>query len=279
MTGFRHGVRTVLAFGALIGVLGTAANAADESGWIGDKRSAARLIAGAAPTGGNASRAGLQIRLAPGWHTYWRYPGDSGVPPHFDFSGSQNLASAKALFPAPRLFSDESGQSIGYTDAVTFPLHVTPKEAGKPVVLHVKVDYAVCEKLCVPVEAQIELSLTGAAGPHDKTLAAAEARVPKLVPAAQLGLSVRRVGDGKKPLVAVDLKPPADGPLDIFVEGPTPDWALPVPKPVQGAPTGHRHFSFALDGLPPGADPKSPVNLTFTVVQGDTALVTTAPLD
>src|SRR5262249_38699427 len=67
-----------------------ASAAEDASGWDGDARSAMRLIAGSA-TAGNALRAGVEIRLKSGWHTYWRYPGDAGVPPRFDFTGSQNV--------------------------------------------------------------------------------------------------------------------------------------------------------------------------------------------
>src|SRR6476660_5184175 len=84
------------------------AHATDASAWDGDARSAVRLIAGDTKSVGDAPlRAGIEIRLAPGWKTYWRYPGDSGVPPRFDFSGSDNLARAKVLYPAPHLFTDE----------------------------------------------------------------------------------------------------------------------------------------------------------------------------
>ncbi len=90
--------------------------------------------------------------MQPGWKTYWRYPGDSGVPPRFDFSGSENLKDAKVLFPAPHLFTDETGHSLGYKNSAIFPLVITPQQPGKPVRLRMKIDYAVCEKLCVPAE-------------------------------------------------------------------------------------------------------------------------------
>ena len=60
--------------------------AADASAWDGDQRAAVRLIAGTQR--GAVHRAGIEIRLAPGWKTYWRYPGDSGIAPRFDFSQS-----------------------------------------------------------------------------------------------------------------------------------------------------------------------------------------------
>src|SRR5215831_11014656 len=70
----------------------TGAWAADASPWDGDTRAGLRLVAGTRPNDASA-RAGIEIKLAPGWKTYWRYPGDSGVPPRFDFAGSQNVKS------------------------------------------------------------------------------------------------------------------------------------------------------------------------------------------
>jgi DsbC/DsbD-like thiol-disulfide interchange protein len=256
-----------------------AAYAADASPWTEDNHSAFRLIAGTNKPDAARLRAGVEIKLQPGWKTYWRYPGDSGVPPRFDFSGSENLAAAKILFPAPHLFTDEAGNALGYKDGVTFPLQVTPKQPGKPVALHLKLDYAVCEKLCVPAEGRTALMLGAGGSAQDAILDAAEARVPQKMSAAQAGLSVHRVDNAAKPLVMVDLKAPANAPVQLFIEGPTPEWALPIPKPAPGAPQGHRQFGFELDGLPPGVDPKGHFDLTFTIVEGARAIEVTTRLD
>lgn len=268
-----------IAAGGLAVTLAGPARAADASAWAQDSHSAFRLIAGTNDEGAAALRAGVEIKLPPGWHTYWRYPGDSGVPPQFDFAGSQNLGFAKVLYPAPHLYSDEGGNTLGYKDAVTFPLQVTPQQPGRPVRLHVKLDYAVCEKLCVPAQGSAELTLAPGASAHNAALAAAEARVPKQVSAAQAGLTVKRVSDGPKPLVMVDLAAPAGADVQVFVEGPTPEWALPIPKPAPGAPAGHRQFGFELDGLPPGVDPKGHFELTFTIVEGDRPIEVKIRLD
>ena len=259
--------------------IGTPAQAADESPWSEDIRSAIRLIAGSNKPDDTVLRVGIEVKLRPSWKTYWRYPGDSGVPPHFDFSGSENLKKADVLYPAPYLFTDETGQSLGYKDTVIFPVVVSPQQSGKPVRLRVKVDYAVCEKLCVPVEGRAELVLESGDSKHDPTLTAAEGRVPKHVTAGQLGLTAKRANDGAKPTVTVDLGAPAGKPVELFVEGPTPQWALPIPKPAKTAPPGRAQFSFELDGLPPGVDPKSPTDLTFTVVTGDRAVEVKTHLD
>jgi DsbC/DsbD-like thiol-disulfide interchange protein len=255
------------------------ARAVDASAWSDDTRSAIRLIAGSNTNGDAPLRAGIEIKMQPGWHTYWRYPGDSGVPPRFDFSGSENLKSAKVLYPAPHLHSDAGGQSLGYEGSVILPVQVSAKDPGKPVQLRLKIEYAVCEKLCVPAEGSAEFPLGASTSSQDSALKAAEAQVPKLVPAAEVGLTARRVDGGAKPLVMVDLTPPAGKPAQLFVEGPTPDWALPIPKPAQGAPAGHQHFAFELDGLPPGVDPKAQFELTFTVVGSDRPLEVKTRLD
>lgn len=258
---------------------GAPARAADASAWSQDSKSTIRLIAGANKNGDTKLRAGIEVILEPRWHTYWRYPGDAGVPPRFDFSGSDNLKAAKVLYPAPQLLTDESGSSIGYKDGVIFPVQLTPRQPDKPVTLRLKIDYAVCEKVCIPAEGRAELTIAPGASAQDSQLTAAEERVPKSVSAAEAGLSVRRVNDAPKPLIAVDLKALAANPIGIFVEGPTPEWALPIPKPAQGAPAGRRHFGFELDGLPPGISPKGPFELTFTVVEGDRAIEVKTHLD
>jgi DsbC/DsbD-like thiol-disulfide interchange protein len=275
----RAGLTVALALCGFVIVPAAPSHAADASAWSQDTKSALRLIAGANKAGDAALRAGVEIKLQPGWHTYWRYPGDAGVPPRFDFTGSDNLKSAKVRFPAPRLFSDGSGTSIGYSDTVIFPVHVVPRQAGKAVTLRLKIDYAVCEKLCIPVEARVELPIAAGASTNDVTLVAAEARVPVPASAADIDLSARRVNDAPKPLVAVDLKMAGGKPAILFVEGPNEDWALPIPKPAQGAPAGRQHFGFELDGLPPGVSPKGPFELTFTVVEDGRALEIKTHLD
>jgi DsbC/DsbD-like thiol-disulfide interchange protein len=228
-------------------------------------------------------RAGIEIKLDAGWKTYWRYPGDSGVPPRFDFAGSDNLRNVQVLWPAPHRFTDESGTSIGYKDAVLFPLHVTARDPGKPVRLKLKLDYAICEKLCVPAEGRGELTLSGK-GAGDAAIMAAEARVPK---PAKLGdqapfaiRALRRVNDAPKPLVMAEVAAPAGTTVELFAEGPTAEWALPVPTPAQGAPAGTQQFGFELDGLPGGVDPKSrDLTLTLTAVAGGQAIEVPAHLD
>jgi len=270
----RHSV-WLAAVAAAFMTISSHARAEQASAWSDDTSSAMRLIAG---TGKSAPlHAGVEIKLQPGWHTYWRYPGDSGVPPQFDFSGSDNLKSAKVLYPTPQLHKDESGETIVYDRDVIFPLDVTPQDPAKPVHLHVALDYAVCAKMCVPAKGKADLVLRSGAEANP-ALQAAQARVPRKLTAAVAGLSVKRNG-GPKPKVTVDIPVPAQGPVTVFVEGPTAEWALPIPKPATQSPPGKREFTFALDGLPAGIDPSKPADLTFTVIESAGAFEVTTRLD
>src|ERR1700720_4777491 len=141
-TTLRQLVRRAAAAIIIFALPAGAAWAADASPWDGDGHASMRLIGGA--RSGEAMRAGIEIKLAPGWKTYWRYPGDSGVPPRFDFASSENVKSVAITWPAPHRFSDESGITIGYKDDVVFPLRIVPQDPAKPVLLRVKADYAVC---------------------------------------------------------------------------------------------------------------------------------------
>ena len=268
----------ILATASLLIVTASAAIAADVSPWQDDAQSAARLISARAvnESGGRMFRAGVEIRLKEGWKTYWRYPGDSGVPPVLDFSKSQNLKTVTVRYPAPTRFSDGGGgNSIGYKGTVILPLHVVAQDASKPVTLNLKLDYAVCEKLCVPVEAKLELVLTGAETANEAALSAAETRVPKAVAVGDGGTpsirAVRREAGSGKPRVAVDVAAPAGAPVALFAEGPTAQWALPLPEPVAGAPARWQRFAFELDGLPPG-EQASGATLRLTAVAGDKAI-------
>src|SRR5262249_52900593 len=152
------------------GVAITPAHAGEASAWDEGLQSAVRLIAARSAGAGKELiyRSGIEVKLNPGWKTYWRYPGDSGVPPVFDFSKSENVKSATVLFPAPKRFDDGAGgHSIGYKDGVLLPVHVVPSDPKKPALLRLKLDYAVCEKLCLPADAKLELAMTGTETTND----------------------------------------------------------------------------------------------------------------
>jgi len=264
-------MRAALAVAAILfaSCLAIEARAQDASPWQRDGHSAVRLLAGS--RSGAVLLGGIAFQLQPGWKTYWRTPGDSGVPPRFDFSKSENVEAVTVLWPAPMKFDDGAGgHSMGYHDQVVLPLRIVAKNADKPVTLRATVNYAVCEKLCIPVEADPELAFTSVASTEDNALFAALDTVPK---PANVGdpnpLTIRDVKRDGKTTVLVDVvAPPGTGDVNLFVEGPTPDWGLPVPKLLEHSPPGVKRFSFELDGLPPGTNPEGAA-LKFTLVSGE----------
>ncbi len=320
----RSNVAAATVLGLLAGALTTAVWAQDASEWDAQNHTAARLIAGAKVAGSDAKvlRAGVEIRLDPGWKTYWRDPGDSGVPPKLDFSGSDNVKSVTVLWPAPERFDDGAGgNSIGYVDHVILPLRVTPQNAAKQSSLNLKLGYDICGNMCVPVESELTLSLNGD-GAEEAAIEKAEIRVPRRVAlgegfdadggtkalalkgsAGQSGtkgetarsadtrsadkskadkslaiLSVHREPGGAHDRVVVEVAAPAGVPVDLFAEGPTADWSLPLPA-VQGSSSGPtRVFAFDLDGLPPDAKAQG-AQLTLTAVSNDDAIEVPARLD
>ena len=131
--------------------------------------------------------------------------------------------------------------------------------------------------------------LSGKAGAEEPALVAAEARVPRRIPlGADTGVggglavrSVHRETDGARERVVVEVAAPPGAPVDLFVEGPTPDWALPLPepsRPAPGAASRTQLFAFGLEGLPPGAHAAG-ATLTFTAVSPHDAIEVEARLD
>jgi len=264
-------LRAALGIAALC-VTGAASEvrAEDASPWQRDAHSAVRLLAGS--RSGTVLLGGVAIQLQPGWKTYWRTPGDSGVPPRFDFSKSDKVEAVTVLWPAPKKFDDGAGgTALGYKQQVVLPLRIVVKNADKPVTLRANISYAVCDKICIPVEANAELAFASVASTEDGNLSDALNTVPK---PANIGdpnpLTIRDVKREGKNNVLVDVTAPEAKEVSLFVEGPTPDWALPVPKLVEQSPPGVKRFAFELDGLPPGVSPEGAA-LKLTLVGGDRA--------
>jgi DsbC/DsbD-like thiol-disulfide interchange protein len=258
----------LFALAALSSLSSIEARAQDASPWQKGSHAAVRLLAGS--RSGPTLLGGIAVQLDPGWKTYWRTSGDSGVPPRFDFSKSDNIEAVTVLWPAPTKFDDGAGGfSLGYHDQVVLPLRIVPKSNDKPVTLRADINYAVCEKICIPLEASAELTFASVASTEDSVLFAALDTVPK---PASVGdpnpLTIRDVKRDGKSTVVVDVISPEGKTVNLFVEGPTPDWALPVPKLVEHGPPGIKRFAFELDGMPPGTNPEGAA-LKLTLVGGD----------
>lgn len=100
--------------------------------------------------------AAIRMTMAPGWKTYWRAPGDMGIPPHFDWTGSKNLTAVAVEWPAPTVFREKNLTTIGYKDQVILPLVISVPQKGAPVMLKTTIDMGVCSDVCVPAELHLK---------------------------------------------------------------------------------------------------------------------------
>jgi DsbC/DsbD-like thiol-disulfide interchange protein len=222
---------------ALLLVLATPLGAQQGDGasaWSEATHSAVRLIAGGRNADG-AYRIGIEIRMKDGFKTYWRMPGDAGVPPVFDWTSSENVGSISLRWPAPKRYVDAGVTTIGYKERVIFPAVMRAADTGKPVTATLKLDYAVCDRICIPAKAELTLKLPEAAEqPLAAELDAFRAQVPRSKEPGKLDnkpglVSASYVPD--KGVKAVDLviAVPAGAALhDVFLEGPD-GWLFGTP--------------------------------------------------
>lgn len=149
------------------------------SPWLDFREAKVRLLA-VRPTTGKPVVAGLEIRLSEGFKTYWRTAGDSGVPPVFDFSKSTGLEAIEVTFPFPMIFDDGAGgKAWGYKHAVVLP--ITAKHTGGAAVFALKLDFAVCGTMCIPLSGNLTLE-PASANPVPAAEAEALAKASGLIP-------------------------------------------------------------------------------------------------
>jgi DsbC/DsbD-like thiol-disulfide interchange protein len=165
--------------------------------------------------------AALHLTLAPGWKTYWRAPGDAGIPPTMDLQGSDNLADIVPIWPTPVIFSQNGMQTVGYAKELVLPLHVTPQATGRPAKISARMQIGVCSTICVPVEFDFALDLpaNGSAAQQnlirtalaDQPVSAARANVGKVT------CALSPINDGLALQVSIDM-PSAGGTETVLIE-------------------------------------------------------------
>ncbi|MCE1234843.1 MAG: hypothetical protein LWW93_00665 [Hyphomicrobiales bacterium] len=240
-----------------------------------------RLVIGGVAEG--TIDAGLAIDLPEGWKTYWRTPGDAGIPPSIDASGSSGVAPIAVRFPAPERFDEAGLTAVGYTRSVILPIEARLADPGKPGRIALTVMIGLCRDICVPFDAHVEAEVAPQAAKDPAAaaaIAAARAKVPQPAEAGRppgVARIARETGPVGPRLVAEVAMPREAVRRDVFVEGPTPEWALPQPERI-GARGGNELWAFDLDGHPKDAD-LSKLALRFTLIADDRAVEQIVPLD
>lgn len=229
----------------------------------------ARLLSGWQTETGT-HMAALDLTLAPGWKTYWRAPGEAGIPPSFDFSASTNLKSVRLHWPRPVVFDINSMQTIGYHDHLVLPIEVTPLDATKPVTLRTTVELGVCNDICLPATLTLDSDLSGSG--NSAPIRSALADMPKTAKSAGLtgiGCSVEPIADGMRVTADIGL-PDQGGPEVVVFETATSGvWVSQSTSARSGA-----RLTATSDFVPPEGAPFAldRSNLTVTVIAANSAV-------
>jgi suppressor for copper-sensitivity B len=248
------------------------------SDWFVTDQGRVRLVAAATRTGETASRElGLEFHLAPHWKIYWRSPGDAGYPPRLDWAGSTNLAGAQMAWPAPQRFSVLGLETVGYTDAVVFPIAARLAEPARASHLELALSYLTCSEICIPYDAVLTLDLpAGDAAADGANYAALIARYAARVPGdgreSGLALGAATVIPGRSPMLELRVKSATPlGAPDAFVEGPA-GVAFGAPRLAGGDTPGESVLRLPVFADQPAVDRLIGESLTVTLVDGERTL-------
>ena len=164
--------------------------------------------------------AALHLKLAPGWKTYWRAPGDAGIPPSFNWSGSRNLESVSIAWPAPKVFETNGMRSIGYEDSLVIPLDIKPARRGESVRLRATMELGVCADICVPHKLKFDSVIDNAETRPTPAIVAALAQQP--YSAAEAGVvettcAIQPTADGLRIEARISM-PSAGAPEYVVIE-------------------------------------------------------------
>lgn len=142
-----------------------------------DEAVSARVLPGWVQDDGT-QMAAIDLQLAEGWKTYWRVPGDAGIPPRFSWRGARNVEWVKVHWPTPSVFWQSGMRSVGYQNRVVLPLTVSRKRSDRDSRLTGSIDIGVCSDICVPVTLQVDAVLPADDKDRDPTIAASLAALP-----------------------------------------------------------------------------------------------------
>ena len=225
---------------------------------------------------------GLEIALNPHVKTYWRTVGEAGLPPRFDWSASDNLADLTLAWPRPIRFEDGGGQSIGYDKTVLLPFLIKPINPQKPVTLDLTIDYAVCEKLCLPQHDRIKLVFDANKSPAPELVQALHHALALVPQKRDLGSSahpsIERVIN-ESDMIRIDTRLDPESHIeDVFVEGPD-GWVFAAPILLQGPENGRQSFLVSVLERPHRDDQLANLTLSVTLVTRNLSSETVLTLD
>ena len=238
--------------------------AASSSAWYETQGGQVRLVTtGKADASGHLQGA-LQIMLLPGWKTYWRDPGDSGVPPQLDISPSTNVTAAALSFPPPRRHDDGYGKWAGYTAPVTFPVTFTLAGPDSKARIEADIFLGVCQEICLPV--QTRLSLDPASDPENASDAAVIRDALNALPAKERpDFRATETGGDHETMNVEAVTPAGAAPADLFVAG---ENGYMLGTPVLGHRDGKAVFTIPILDRPDAPPTDGGLHYTLTTAAG-----------
>ena len=217
------GAWPLLFFLGCMGIFLSDAVKAAESESFSNPAVTARLISaedGIAPDAASVSL-GLALEYGEGWKGYWRTPGEVGLAPEIDWTGSTNLKSAELLWPAPERFEAFGIENFGYSGQVVLPIRATLEDAGHPLKLRARVSLLTCSTVCVPHDFELSLALPQGTGIDTKSagqIATYAERVPAALENSDIRISVTALDARASALVVVATSDTPFGKVDVFPE-------------------------------------------------------------
>ncbi|WP_428843115.1 protein-disulfide reductase DsbD domain-containing protein [Sinorhizobium terangae] len=208
------------------------------SDWVTSAGGTIRLVA-AQPEGDGTIPAILEVKLKPGWKTYWRDPGASGIPPQITIDPSSGVVLQAINFPAPKTFGEGAGRYVGYDTPVAFPLVLKRTRGDGDLAIRASVFLGICEEICIPVQGELNLILKQ--GEFDNPLdgariADAVAALPQ-APSSEFNVATANF-DAAAGAIRVRLQLPPEAKADqpeLFLAGPS---GISFGKPAFGVETG-----------------------------------------
>ncbi|MGB3897226.1 MAG: protein-disulfide reductase DsbD domain-containing protein [Mesorhizobium sp.] len=211
-------ILTTFGLAAAATLAATLCASAASSAWHDSEGGRIRLVTSGQPDAAGRLEGVLEVALKPGWKTYWRDPGDSGVPPQLDVSASTNISQAALSFPAPRRHEDGYGGWAGYDHPVSLPVVFTLATPGSPAVIYANVFLGMCETICIPVQASLKLDPSSAPDDAGDT-ALVQAGFSALPAEAKADFGAKALPGSHETLVVEATAPGKASAVDLFVAG------------------------------------------------------------
>lgn len=197
--------------------------------------------------------AALHVVLEPGWKTYWRAPGEAGIPPGFDWSEARNVAAVDLHWPVPEVVTSNGMTTLGYHSELVLPVEVTPTDPNADISLAGRIEMGICQNICIPIAVKVSATLSQDMTTLDPRIEAALSMLPENAEEGGLlstGCEVEPISDGVRVTAKLDLPAVGAGEVMVFEPADHTIWVSQAEETRQG-----NLLVASADLVPPTAQP------------------------